>query len=158
MHPHWRLSHARGYIALGRLDDAAAELATLSPELQDGEEALTLRAALLQAQERWTELTVITSELRQRKPGDAGWWVMHAYATRRAGSLVEAEAILRDAELHHPRDATIQFNLGCYACLRGDLSLARDRVARAIALDKTFAEHAADDPDLAALREAKAGA
>jgi Flp pilus assembly protein TadD len=156
MHPHWRLSHARGYIALGRLDDAAAELAALAPEWQDGEESLTLRAALLQAQERWTELSVVTSELRQRKPGDAGWWVMHAYATRRAGSLAEAEAILRDAELRHPQDATIQFNLGCYACLRGDLPLARQRIARAIALDKAFAEHAAADPDLNALRAAEA--
>jgi Flp pilus assembly protein TadD len=154
MHPHWRLSHARGYLALGRHDEAAAELAALPPPWRDGDEALSLHAALLQAQERWIELSSITADLVQRQPGEVGWWVMHAYATRRAGSLDEAEAILREAELRHPHDAIIHFNLGCYACLRGDVEQARVRVAQAILIDKSFARHAADDPDLSALREA----
>ena len=69
-----------------------------------------------------------------------------------------AESILLDAERAHPREATIQFNLGCYACQRGDLPAARRRVDRAIALDPAFREAAATDPDLAALRETDAGA
>jgi len=157
MHPHWRLSHARGYLALGQTDAAAAELAALPPDHRDGDEAIALRAAVLQAQERWTELTTVTADLVQRQPGEVGWWVMHAYATRRAGSLNEAEAILRDAELRHPHDAIIHFNLGCYACLRGDVDQARTRVAQAILIDKSFARHANDDPDLAALRAAESG-
>jgi Flp pilus assembly protein TadD len=77
---------------------------------------------------------------------------MWAYATRRAETVAEAEAILRDAEQRHPRDPTIKFNLGCYACLRGDLTLARTYVERAIELDRSFIAIATDDEDLIALR------
>jgi hypothetical protein len=49
-------------------------------------------------------------------------------------------------------EPTIQFNLGCYACQRGDLNSARTRVDRAIALDPKFSVLAATDPDLAPLR------
>ena len=80
-------------------------------------------------------------------------FVSLAYATRRSESLREAEAILRQAEQRHPEDATIQFNLGCYACQRGDLSTARERVVRAISLDQAFRSAASTDPDLAPLRE-----
>ena len=66
--------------------------------------------------------------------------------------LASAEAILRDAETRHPEEPAIQFNLGCYACQRGDLAEARRRVDRAIALDKSFRQQAATDDDLAPLR------
>ena len=56
------------------------------------------------------------------------------------------------AEQRHPEEATIQFNLGCYACQRGDLKVARERVTRAIALDAAFQQAASTDPDLAPLR------
>jgi Tfp pilus assembly protein PilF len=79
--------------------------------------------------------------------------VTWAYATRRNQSLAAAEAILIESERAHPNQATIQFNLGCYACQRGDLIEARRRVDRAIALDVSFKEAAATDPDLTLLRE-----
>ncbi len=85
-------------------------------------------------------------------PTEAAGWVTWAYAVRRADSLAAAESILLEAERHHPKEATIQFNLGCYACLRGDLGAARRRIDRAVALDPKFAPAAATDPDLAALR------
>ena len=69
-------------------------------------------------------------------------------------SVIGAEKILLQAEELHPKEATIQFNLGCYACLRGDLELARARVAGAIALDRDYLKNAREDPDLLALREA----
>jgi len=152
MHARWRLSHARGYLELGLVDDAAAELAQLPAEEQENPLALALRAAVLQEQERWPELAAVARELVRQQPHEAGWWIALAYATRRSDSLREAEAILRQAEHLHPDDATIQFNLGCYACQRGDLTTARERVIRAIALDQNFRQTASVDPDLAPLR------
>ena len=152
MYSRWRLSHAQGYLSLGLVDDAAAELAALSPAEQDQPLALSLRATVFQAQERWAEMQSVTADLVRAQPAEAGWWIMWAYATRRAESVGEAEAILRDGERRHPRDATIQFNLGCYASVRGDLTLARRYVERAIALDRAFAALAESDEDLAALR------
>jgi Flp pilus assembly protein TadD len=87
-------------------------------------------------------------------PEDAGGWVTWAYAVRRSESILAAEEVLRIAETKHPAEPTIQFNLGCYACLLGDLAEARRRVDHAIALDKNFRSLAGTDPDLAPLRDA----
>lgn len=152
MHPRWRLSHVRGYLELGLVDEAAKELARLPSPDCDQPHALALRAAILQEQKRWPELASVSAELVRQQPSEAGWWVAYAYATRRSESLHEAEAILREAERQHPNDATIQFNLGCYACQRGDLKAARHHVTRAIALDESFREAAGVDPDLEPLR------
>lgn len=154
MSPRWLISHARGYLELGLVAEAAAELDQLAPELRDGDEVLLLRMAVLREQRHWVELRQVAATLVQRHPANAEAWITLAYATRRAVSLLEAEAVLRDAEFLHPREATIQFNLGCYACVRGDVAEARRRVAAAIALEPHFVAAAATDPDLAVLRAA----
>ena len=154
MNPRWRLSHARGYLELGMVKEAAAELAQLPPGYPDDDDLLALRTVILREQARWPELRVAAAELVRRQPKQAAGWITYAYATRRATSLLAAETILREAELHHPQEPTIQFNLGCYACQRGDLHEARRRVDAAIALDEDFRAAAAADPDLAPLRAA----
>ena len=154
MKPGWRLSHARGYLGLGLLEEAAAELAALPAAEAESLEALELRALVLQAQRQWLLLQPVAAALVARQPEEAGWWITWAYATRRVDSLASAEAILRDAEIRHPEEPAIHFNLGCYACQRGDLAEARRRVNRAIALDASFRQQAADVDDLAPLRAA----
>lgn len=139
---------------LGLNEQALEELSALPEELGCGEEAMGLRIAALNALEQWLLLQPVAAEMARKHPEEAAWWVTWAYATRRAESLVAAEAILREAELRHPKEATIQFNLGCYACQRGDLTEARRRVDRAIALDGLFRASALTDGDLAPLREA----
>ena len=154
----WRLSQARGYLGLGMVAEAADELGRVPAAEADQTEVLALRAAVLQEQSDWPPLEEVARELVRRQPAEGGWWITWAYATRRNRSLAAAESILLDAERAHPREATIQFNLGCYACQRGDLAAARRRVDRAIALDPSFRDAAATDPDLAPLRAADAGA
>jgi Flp pilus assembly protein TadD len=150
--PKWHLSHARGYLGLGMVAEAAAELDQLPAAAARETEALALRALVLQEREQWPALAEAARELAARQPAEAGWWIAWAYATRRSRSLAAAEVILLEAERTHPEEATVQFNLGCYACLRGDLAEARRRVDRAIALDQSFRAAAATDPDLALLR------
>jgi Tfp pilus assembly protein PilF len=153
MLPERHLSHARGYLELGMVAEAAAELARVPPPERDRLEVLALHVAVLQEQRDWPALREAAGELTRRMPTETAAWVTWAYATRRAESLAAAENILREAERLHPDDATIQFNLGCYACQRGALEDARRHVARAIEIDGTFAAAAATDPDLAPLRD-----
>ncbi|PAW66829.1 MAG: hypothetical protein B9S34_07015 [Opitutia bacterium Tous-C1TDCM] len=153
MLPQRRLAHARGYLELGMLEAAAAELALIPGPACDGADVLAVRMAVLHEQAKWPELARIAGEFTRREPGESAAWITWAYATRRAVSLAAAEQILLTAEVHHPAEATIHFNLGCYACQRGDLSAARERVARAIDLDGKFAAAAQSDPDLAPLRD-----
>ena len=154
MLPQRRISFAQGYLALGLVAEAAAELDHLSAADAERPEALAVRLALLHEQKKWVEVRDLSRELVRRTPSEAALWVSWAYATRRAESLEAAEKILRTAAERHPDDPTIQFNLGCYACLRGDLITARERVKRAIALEPRFAELARTDPDLMQLRSA----
>ena len=154
MLPQRRIAYAQGYLALGMVAEAAAELGQLPAGDAQRPEALAVRLAILHEQEKWNEVRDLARELVSHTPGEPALWVSWAYATRRAESLYAAEQILLNAERHHPTEATIQFNLGCYACQRGDLPTARTRVDRAIALDAKFAQLAATDPDLAPLRAA----
>ncbi len=154
----WRLSQASGYLGLGMVAEAAGELDRIPAAEAGRTEVLALRAAVLQEQSLWPALEETASELVRRQPAESGWWITWAYATRRCRSLAAAEAILLEAERAHPKEAAVQFNLGCYACQRGDIAGARRRVDQAIALDAAFREAAATDPDLAPLRAADSGA
>ncbi len=152
MQPKWRLSHAQGYLSLGMVAEAAAELEQIPAPECDEPAVLALRVTVLQERCEWPALRVLAAELVRRAPHEAAGWVTWAYATRRADSIVAAEKILLEAERLHPAEPTIQFNLGCYASQRGALAVARRRVDRAIALDQKFAELAATDPDLEPMR------
>ncbi|MGH7956686.1 MAG: tetratricopeptide repeat protein [Opitutaceae bacterium] len=151
-----RISFAQGYLALGMIAEATAELGQLSDEEAQRPEALAVRLALLHEQKRWSEVRDLSRQMVHHTPGEPALWISWAYATRRAESLEAAEKILREAEAQHPAEPMIQFNLGCYACQRGNLITARAYVDRAIALDGKFAQLAATDPDLAPLRAAGA--
>lgn len=150
--PRWLLSHARGYVELGMFDDAARELAALPEAVAEGEEALGLLAAVHQERRDWPTLAIVSEKLARLRPDSAGAWITWAYAVRRATSLAAAERILLSAREHHPRDPTILFNLGCYACQRGDLALARRLVEAAAAIDGSYQALAATDEDLEPLR------
>jgi tetratricopeptide (TPR) repeat protein len=152
MFPQRRISYAQGYLALGMVAEAAAELELLPPADAQRPEALAVRLAVLHEQKKWIDVRDLSREMVGRTPGEPALWVSWAYATRRAESLEAAEKILREAESQHPAEATIKFNLGCYACQRGDLIAARTYVDMAIALDPKFSNLAATDPDLAPLR------
>jgi len=152
MQTKWRLSHTRGYLELGMIKEAAAELDQVLADAREDYEFRVLTALVLQEQKVWPRLLPLAAALAREKPADASWWIMWAYAARRADSIDTAEKILLEAEGHHPQEATIQFNLGCYACQCGDLATALARVKKAIALDPAFLEAAKTDPDLHPLR------
>ncbi len=154
MQPARRISHAQGYLGLGMVAEAAAELDQLPADAQDTLPVLALRLAVLQAQEAWAPLRIAAARCVDLRPEEAGFWITWAYAARRADSLAAAQRILHDAERRHATEPTIQFNLGCYAAQLGALEAAHTRVLRAIALDGSFAALAATDPDLAPLRAA----
>ena len=150
--PRWLLSHARGYVELGMFDAAARELAALPASVAAGEEGLGLLATVHQERREWPALALVSEKLVQLRPDSAAAWVTWAYAVRRATSLAEAERILVAAREHHPRNPTVLFNLGCYACQRGDLALARRLVEAAAAIDEAYRALAATDDDLEPLR------
>ena len=156
MLPKRRLSHAKGYLELGMLAEAAAELAQIPKPESSELDFLSVRLALLQEQQNWPAVRDCARDYAARAPEEAAAWVTWAYAARRADSISAAQKILIEAIPHHPANGTIQFNLACYASQLGDLADARHHLDLAIALDKDFAEAATTDPDLAPLRAKEA--
>lgn len=147
------LLEAEGYLELGMFDESARTLAALPPAVQSRREVLELRAAVHMTAKHWPAAAEIAACLVEREPAESSWWVNFAYCVRRARSLDEAETILLRAVELHPANATIHYNLACYACVTGRLELAKERLAVARRLDKNVDLMAKHDDDLFALRD-----
>jgi len=110
-----------------------------------------------QVVETHAEVEIIKREINAIKRGPTGddqqikSWVDAAADMRRTESVQAARELLKQAEAMFPENATIQFNLGCYSCLLGDIEEAKRRVERATELDAQFKLLALDDPDLEAM-------
>jgi tetratricopeptide (TPR) repeat protein len=142
------LHAAQGYIELGMFVEASDELECIAPEDRAHPAVLVHRFVIYSEMKKWTHAEIAARHLVKLSPEDPGWWVNWAYATRRCRSIDAAKQILVDAEKLHPKDAMIQFNLGCYACQLGDLEEAKGRITEATSLDKKFRIMALYDPDL----------
>lgn len=134
--------------------EALAELEQIAPEDRESPEVLLSKALILQSLSEWPAMVEIASDLVRVRPDLPDGWILWAYAARRAQSLAVADVILRQAEKLHPVNATIHFNLACYACQLGNLLVAQARLTRALSLDAGFRKAAETDPDLEPLRQA----
>jgi tetratricopeptide (TPR) repeat protein len=90
------------------------------------------------------------------KPGAAGppspfeYWY-RAEPAYRAKDYEKAYAIAAEGLEHHPDNAPLQYQLGCYAARAGRLDDARAHVERAFELNPKAREWAVGDADLAGL-------
>ena len=142
---------SRRLYLFGMFDDAALALEEIKPEDQKRKEVLGARVDLYMAAKKWDMAAAVASHLVKVAPEEAGWWTNLAYAKRRCEGIESAEAILlRARELHHD-NAMIEFNLACYASVAGRFEEAKERLKRAVELDKQFKKLAIDDEDLRAL-------
>lgn len=153
----WRVRHAAGFRELGLLKEAERELKALSKKDSQRLEVIAEWTFLHQERGEWAKMCEAAGRWVQGHKEEPAAWVAWAFSLRRSVSLAAAERLLLEALLHHPHNATIQFNLGCYACQSGNLIQAQRRVAKAISLDATFKALAQTDPDLEPLRAASLG-
>lgn len=121
------LQAAQGYIELGMFVEASDELECIAPEDRGHPSILVYRYAIYSQMHKWELAEVVARHLVKVWPEDPTSWSNWAYSTRRCQSIQEARVILLNAEKLHPKDAMIQFNLGCYACQLGDMEEAKKR-------------------------------
>jgi Flp pilus assembly protein TadD len=121
---------AIGWLELGNVVEARTELAQISPDV------LELRWSLAAEQKRWEEALEVARALLRRAPKRSSGWLHQAYALRRVpdGGVQKAWEALLPAFDKFPKEATIPFNLSCYACQLGQLDAARDWLTRAVAV------------------------
>lgn len=127
---------AIGWLELGNVVEARAELAQISAARQEHPDVLELRWSLAAEQKRWEEALEVARALLRRAPKRSSGWLHQAYALRRVpdGGVQKAWEALLPAFGKFPKEATIPFNLSCYACQLGQLEAARDWLARTVAV------------------------
>jgi tetratricopeptide (TPR) repeat protein len=130
------LSAAIGWMELGNLTEAKAELAKVDPGLQKHPNVLEVSWAIHASDQNWPQALQAAQQLVEFASDRASGWLHRAYALRRApgGGLQSAWDALLPAVDRFPHEATIPYNLACYACQLGQLDEARRWLQRALAV------------------------
>ena len=125
---------AIGWLELGNLAEARAELAQISPARQEHPDVLEVRWAISVEQKSWEEALQAAQALLRRAPERSSGWLHQAYALRRTpgGGLQKAWDALLPSFDKFPKEPIIAFNLACYACQMRQLDVARDWLQRAL--------------------------
>jgi predicted Zn-dependent protease len=151
-------SAAIGWLELGNLAEARAELATISAAQQEHPDVLEVRWAISAEGKQWEEGLQAAQALLRHAPHRSSGWLHQAYALRRiaGGSVQKAWDALLPAFDKFPKEHIIPYNLSCYACQLGRLDLAREWLKRAMAGDgkASIKRMALEDPDLQPLWDA----
>jgi Flp pilus assembly protein TadD len=153
----FRVSAAEGWLELGDLVEARAELDEVSPPSRNHPAVLEVRWTLLASEKDWETALEVGRTLLQLAPENAVAWLHHAYALRRAkaGGLPAAWDALWPALEKFPENGTVAYNLACYACQLQKLADARLLLQRALTVGgrDTILQMALRDPDLEPLRQ-----
>ena len=130
------LSAAVGWLELGNVVEATAELEQICPANQSHPDVLEVRWALCAKQEDWRGALSAARAIVESAPERASGWLHRAYAVRRVpgGGLQQAWDALLPAFKMFPGETIIPFNLACYACQMSRLDEAREWFQRALAV------------------------
>ena len=122
-----------GWIELGNLAEAKAELGRISSEHQAHPDVLELKWMLCAEEKDWAGGLEVARSLIRLEPERPSAWLHQAYALRRVpdGSVRKAWDALLPAFEKFPREFLIAYNLACYACQMSDLDAARLWLQRA---------------------------
>ena len=146
------LNHAIGWLGLGCVVDARAELAQISPEWQEHPEVLEVRWMLLAQEKQWDEALTVARREMVVMPEESSGWLHCAYALRRIadGGLAQAWDALLPAVKLFPQEPVIPYNLACYACQLERMADAWQWFQRALKVGNkaSLKQMALADPDL----------
>ncbi|MEM9158350.1 MAG: tetratricopeptide repeat protein [Verrucomicrobiota bacterium] len=148
-----RIRYANGYLDLGMLREASAELKAIDDEGQETPACIAMWNRHHLSAKRWKALSASAEQLTKIDPQEPYGWVNWAYALRELERISEAKEVAQRALALHPKEAVLWFNLACYCCLLDKIDQAREHLKTAIDLEESFREEAKTDPDLNRLRE-----
>ena len=121
------VSAAEGWLELGNVAEACAELGQVAPELQNHPDVLDVRWSVCAAKADWAAALEVARALFHAAPDRPSAWLHRSYALRRApdGSLEAAWQVLLPARQLFREHALIHYNLACYACQLGKMDDAK---------------------------------
>lgn len=154
-----RLQAADGWVKLGALAEADAELASLSAAAREHPDALQIRWLIASQRADWNACLELAERLVAVAPERRFGWLHLAEALRRLARTSEAyERLAAAAEVLTPT-VTVPLHLARYACCLNRLGEARQWLRRALAVAAETGHtgrlraRVLDEPDLAPLRD-----
>jgi hypothetical protein len=146
---------AVGWVELGNLLEAKAELAQIGSALQTHPDVLEVQWLICAEEKHWDKGLQIARALLHGAPDRASGWLHQAYALRRVadGGVQKAWDALLPVFEKFPRTEIIPYNLACYACQMNEFETARVWLKRAMEIGNKdrIKQRALEDADLSPL-------
>lgn len=145
------ISAAQGYLELGMVDEALAELERIPEADRENDEVLQLRVYILMRARRWNDALTTCEALRQTRPELSLGYIHGAFCLHELGRTPEAMRMLLEGPASLLREPVYFYNLGCYHAVLGNLKEAENYLRMSFNMDAKFREIARYDPDLKAV-------
>ena len=144
-----------GWLELGSPAEARTELESISGEGRRHPDALEVWWTIFAAEKNWPGALSCAESLVAAAPERASGWLDQSFALHELKRTREAFERLSSVVEKFREQYVIAYNLACYQCGLGNREEARRWLRRAVSASdvKTILALAADDPDLASLRE-----
>jgi uncharacterized protein HemY len=151
----YHLSAAIGWLELGDWREANKELGKIASEARTHNDVIEVQLQTYIKAENWDMVALLAKGLCDAKPMGTHYWISLAYATahRRRGGVFRAKEILIRAHEKLPKEPMIAYNLASYECQLGNPKVAKDWLAKALAVgdSRKLKIMALDDLDLKSL-------
>ena len=144
------LNGAVGWCELGNFAEARAELHRISALNRDHPQVLAEEWRIYAAEKHWLPALEVARRLIEVAPDIPAGWINQSYSLHELKLTQEARNQLVPVAEKFPVVSTIPYNLACYACQLGDLTEARQWLAKAIKIGgaEDIKPMALSDPDL----------
>lgn len=143
---------AQGYLELGMVEEALAELVAVQTPAITDPDLIELRLHILMQGGRWSDALASAEELLRLNSSALPAYIHGAFALHELGRTAEArDLLLRGPEVLR-KDPTFHYNIGCYEAVLGNCDSAIQSLEKSFALDETYRDFAKQDPDLEAIR------
>ena len=144
---------AQGYLELGMVEEALAELSSFSGPFAQDPDIVELRLHIQMQGERWNDALTSAEELLRITPDAVPAFIHGAFALHEMGRTSEARDLLLKGPPVLKNDPTFHYNIGCYEAVLGNKEAALQSLQLSFAIDETYRDFAKGDPDLKLLHE-----
>ncbi len=143
---------AQGYLELGMVEEALAELVAVQTPAISDPDLIELRLHILMQGGRWSDALASAEELLRLNSSALPAYIHGAFALHELGRTAEARDLLLRGPEVFGMDPTYHYNIGCYEAVLGNWESAKRSLEKSFTLDETYRDFAKQDPDLEAIR------
>jgi len=147
-----RILAAQGYVELGLLEEAQAELSHLPASASERVDVIELTVLCLMGEHHWAKALPLTQKLCSIEPDEPGGFIHAAYCLHELGQTHEALDLLSRGPTSLRTKPVYYYNLGCYLACLGQDEKALQLLKQSFEMDGSLRSHARKDPDLDRLR------